>query len=87
MNRLKILVTGCAGFIGMHVCLHLLEQGHEVIGCDNLNDYYDPALKQARLNNLQAHRGFSFHRIDIVDSKAVADLFAKGFPRVIHLAA
>jgi len=87
VNRLKILVTGCAGFIGMHVCLHLLEQGHEVIGCDNLNDYYDPALKQARLNNLQAHRGFSFHRIDIVDSKAVADLFGKGFPRVVHLAA
>jgi len=71
----------------MHVCLRLLEQGHEVIGCDNLNDYYDPALKKARLDKLQAHRGFSFHRLDIADSKAVADLFGNGFPRVVHLAA
>jgi UDP-glucuronate 4-epimerase len=84
---LKILVTGSAGFIGMHVCLHLLEQGHEVVGCDNLNDYYDPALKQARLDTLRAHPEFSFHRVDIADSKAVADLFGTGFSRVVHLAA
>ena len=59
---MKILVTGCAGFIGMHVALRLLDAGHEVVGIDNLNDYYDPALKQARLEQLRPHDGFAFQQ-------------------------
>ncbi len=85
---MKILVTGCAGFIGMHVAQRLLERGSEIVGIDNLNDYYDPALKLARLAQLQPHTRFSFHRLDIADGKAVASLFAaEQFARVVHLAA
>jgi len=57
---LKFLVTGAAGFIGMHSCKRLLERGHEVFGIDNLNPYYDPALKRARLDQLRPFPGFAF---------------------------
>ena len=82
------LVTGAAGFIGMHTSLRLLERGDTVIGLDNLNDYYDVTLKQARLARLQAHTNFSFHKLDIADSAGMTTLFATAKPqRVIHLAA
>jgi UDP-glucuronate 4-epimerase len=85
---MKTLVTGAAGFIGMHVCRALLARGDEVLGIDNLNDYYDPALKQARLAQLQGKAGFAFERLDIADSAAVQALFERGgFTRVVHLAA
>jgi UDP-glucuronate 4-epimerase len=84
----KVLVTGAAGFIGMHVCRALLARGDEVLGIDNLNDYYDPALKQARLAQLQGKPGFAFERLDIADSAAVQALFERGgFTHVVHLAA
>jgi len=85
---MKILVTGAAGFIGFHTTLHLLKRGHEVVGLDNLNAYYDPSLKRARLDQLLGHTGFRFQRMDIADREAVAALFAReGFRRVVHLAA
>ena len=85
---MKVLVTGAAGFIGMHSALRLLARGDTVVGLDNLNDYYDVRLKEARLARLQALPGFSFHKIDVADNAAVAALFAAERPdRVIHLAA
>jgi len=85
---LKTLITGAAGFIGMNCALRLLDRGDEVIGIDNLNDYYDVSLKQARLARLEPHTKFGFHKIDISDRDAMADLFALHKPvRVIHLAA
>ena len=85
---MKILVTGTAGFIGMHVALRLLERGDQVIGIDNLNDYYDPELKTARLECLKPHANFRFARIDVADSTAITALFsAEQFDRVVHLAA
>jgi len=84
---MKYLVTGAAGFIGFHVSERLLKAGHQVVGIDNLNDYYDVYLKQARLDLLQKP-GFSFHKIDLADREAMASLFAdEKFDRVIHLAA
>ncbi len=83
-----ILVTGCAGFIGMHCALRLLAQGHTVVGLDSLNAYYDVALKQARLARLTEHPGFRFERLDLADRVGIADLFARVAPeRVLHLAA
>ena len=85
---MKILVTGTAGFIGLHVSLLLLERGDEVVGIDNLNDYYDPKLKLARLECLKPYANFRFIRMDAADSTAMARLFAaERFSRVIHLAA
>lgn len=85
---MKILVTGAAGFIGYFVALRLLEQGHEVIGLDILNDYYDPALKLDRLAQLKSHDRFIFVRLDIADRASMAELFgAHKFDRVVHLAA
>ncbi len=85
---MKVLVTGCAGFIGMHVARLLLERGDEVLGLDNLNDYYDPRLKLARLEQLKPWPGFRFLQADISDRLAMEDLFARErFQRVIHLAA
>jgi UDP-glucuronate 4-epimerase len=85
---MKVLVTGCAGFIGMHVAQRLLERGDEVVGIDNLNDYYDPSLKIARLTRLQPDPAFSFHRLDIADGQTMNGLFvAERFARVVHLAA
>ncbi len=83
-----LLVSGAAGFIGAEVSRRLLERGEQVLGIDNLNAYYDPALKQARLERLQQHSGFAFHPLDVADGAALARLFAPERPRaVIHLAA
>ena len=85
---MKVLITGCAGFIGMHVAQLLLARGDQVVGVDNLNDYYDPALKLARLAQLQPHAGFRFIQTDIADAMAMEDLFAaERFNRVVNLAA
>jgi UDP-glucuronate 4-epimerase len=87
VDALMILVTGAAGFIGSHVVQRLLARGDEVLGLDNLNDYYDPALKEARLARLE-HPNFTFVRLDIADTAAMQRLFAERRPaRVVHLAA
>lgn len=85
---MKILVTGAAGFIGYHVSRILLSQGHEVLGVDVVNDYYDPKLKWARIELLKSHRSFNFDRMDLAQISASATLFKNNkFDRVIHLAA
>jgi len=85
---MRVLVTGAAGFIGMHVARRLLDAGAEVVGVDDLNAYYDPALKRARLATLEGSHGFSFRRLDVADRPAMAALFdAHRFERVVHLAA
>ena len=85
---MKVLVTGAAGFIGMHVCERLLARGDDVVGVDNLNDYYDVALKEARLARLTPDPRFRFFRLDIADREGIAALFAAERPqRVINLAA
>ena len=85
---MKVLVTGAAGFIGMHVCERLLARGDEVVGVDNLNDYYDVALKEARLARLTPDPRFRFCRLDIADREGIAALFATERPqRVVNLAA
>jgi UDP-glucuronate 4-epimerase len=83
-----ILLTGAAGFIGYHTARRLLERGDRVVGVDNLNDYYDVSLKEARLGCLRAHPNFSFERLDVADRAGMAELFARVRPtEVIHLAA
>ncbi len=85
---MKVLLTGAAGFIGMATALRLLARGDEVVGLDNLNDYYDVALKQARLAQLTAQPGFRFVKMDVADRPGMAALFeAERFDRVVHLAA
>ena len=85
---MKILVTGAAGFIGFHVSLGLLARGDEVVGLDNLNDYYDPRLKASRLELLQRHENFRFVKLDLADRAGMEGLFtAEKFSRVVHLAA
>jgi UDP-glucuronate 4-epimerase len=84
----SILVTGAAGFIGFHVAGALLDRGLPVVGVDNLNDYYDPSLKAARLKLLESRPGFSFHRLDLADRAGTARLFSEVKPRIVlHLAA
>lgn len=85
---MKYLITGAAGFIGMHTTKRLLEQGEEVVGLDNLNDYYDPALKEYRLAQLTPYSNFRFVKMDLADRAGIAELFkAEQFTHVIHLAA
>jgi len=85
---MKVLVTGAAGFIGMHVAQQLLDRGDEVAGVDNLNEYYDVRLKEARLARLLPRSGFRFVRLDLSDRAAVEGIFAsERFDRVVHLAA
>jgi UDP-glucuronate 4-epimerase len=85
---MKILLTGAAGFIGMHVAQRLLSRGDQVVGIDNLNAYYDPSLKQARLRELNGLAGFRFERMDVANGQALEALFAREkFDRVVHLAA
>lgn len=85
---MKYLVTGAAGFIGMHTCLRLLSEGHIVVGVDNLNDYYEVSLKESRLEKIIKEKKFTFIKLDISDSKETDKLFKKIQPqRVIHLAA
>src|SRR5574343_1096053 len=85
---MKVLLTGAAGFIGMHTALALLARGDQVIGIDNLNTYYDPTLKQARLDELAAYPNFRFIRLDITDRDGMANLFVQEqFTHVCHLAA
>ena len=85
---MKILLTGAAGFIGYHVTERLLAAGHQVTGIDNLNDYYEVSLKQARLARIESRPNFRFLKLDLADRAAMAELFAReGFERVIHLGA
>ena len=84
----KLLVTGAAGFIGFHLCNRLLDLGFEVEGLDNMNLYYEPELKRARLALLREREGFVFHQVDLADREAMAALFAAGqYDGVVHLAA
>jgi UDP-glucuronate 4-epimerase len=84
----KLLVTGAAGFIGFHLAKRLLERGDEVVGLDNLNDYYDVSLKQARLAQLTGHPNFRFVRMNLADRAGMTGLFAEEeFSKVVHLAA
>ncbi|WP_312664454.1 NAD-dependent epimerase [Pantoea sp. CTOTU49201] len=85
---MKFLVTGAAGFIGFHVSQRLLAAGHQVVGIDNLNDYYDVSLKQARLDQNTQYPDFIFLKMDLADRQAISSLFAEhAFERVIHLGA
>ena len=88
---MKVLVTGAAGFIGSHVSLYLLGRGDEVVGLDNLNDYYDVSLKEARLDRVKSHanaQNFSFVKMAVEEREAMATLFAEHkFDKVVHLAA
>jgi UDP-glucuronate 4-epimerase len=86
--ELKVLVTGAAGFIGYHTAKSLLERGDEVVGLDNLNEYYDVSLKRARLTLLQPYANFEFVKLDLADRQGMAELFdAQKFERVAHLGA
>lgn len=88
---MKVLVTGAAGFIGMHACLHLLARGDTVVGIDNLNDYYDPGLKKSRLDHItHSYPGkeFRFIKLDVADAAELLALFqSERFDKVVHLAA
>lgn len=85
---MKLLVTGAAGFIGARTAQMLLERGDEVVGLDNLNDYYEVSLKEARLQNLAPHKGFRFVKMDLADRAGMAGLFKQEkFQRVVHLGA
>ncbi len=84
----KILITGCAGFIGMHLCKRLLNDGYEILGIDNMNDYYSPRLKEMRLDQLKVFDNFSFIKADISKSEEIKTIFKDFKPeRVINLAA
>src|SRR5688572_16118788 len=85
---MKILITGAAGFIGSALCLRLLERGDRVLGIDNLNDYYDVSLKEARLARLRRYQNFAFHKIDVAARETMEQLFSGDrFDVVAHLAA
>ena len=86
---MTVVVTGAAGFIGFHVCRALLQRGERVVGIDNLNDYYDVRLKEARLRQIADEPGFTLHRLDVADRLAINDLFGhvQDLTGVVHLAA
>lgn len=85
---MKLLITGAAGFVGFHLSKALLEKDIEIVGLDNLNDYYDPQLKEDRLSILNDYEGFTFYKIDLKDKQPVDELFKNERPsHVIHLAA
>ena len=85
---MKILVTGSAGFIGFHLSKSLLDDGYEVLGIDNINDYYDPKLKLARLDQLKPYKNFKFEKVDIADRESITQSFQSFKPnKVINLAA
>ena len=81
MSR-RLLVTGAAGFIGYHLCEKLLSAGDEVVGLDNLNDYYDPKLKEARLAKLKSKPGFRFLRVDLGDRTGVEKIWRENRPEI-----
>src|SRR5258707_6483397 len=84
----KILVTGAAGFIGFHVSRRLLARGDEVVGLDNINNYYDVRLKHARLDQLTGRKGFSFYQVNLSDREGIGRIFSTDRPeRVVNLAA
>ena len=88
MSTNKILVTGAAGFIGYHLCKSLLEDDYEVLGIDNINDYYDPNLKLARLEQLKPYKNFKFEQVDIADRDSITQSFQSFDPtKVVNLAA
>jgi UDP-glucuronate 4-epimerase len=85
---MKILITGCAGFVGYHMSAYLLDNTYQVIGIDNMNNYYDVQLKKDRLRNLEKYNGFKFHQFDLKDKTDIDSLFSENqFDCVIHLAA
>ena len=84
---MRVLLTGAAGFIGFHTAAALLARGDEVIGVDNLNDYYDPKLKEARLAQLRTHKNFTFHKLNIADKEAMLPFAKQGITHIVHLAA
>lgn len=86
-KNLRIVVTGAAGFIGFHLSKRLLDLGYHVLGIDNLNDYYDPNLKAARLTILKEYHDFTFEKIDICDFKALKSRIGNSYKTIIHLAA
>jgi len=88
MNSSKILITGAAGFIGYHLCKSLLKDGYEILGIDNLNDYYDTNLKQARLAQLKHFNSFTFNKVDIADRESLTKSFQSFDPqKIVNLAA
>jgi len=88
MVEQKLLVTGSAGFIGYHLCKSFLDDGYEVLGVDNINNYYDPKLKLARLNQLKQYKNFAFEKIDITDRNSITKSFENFGPtKVVNLAA
>ena len=85
---MNILVTGVAGFIGFHLCKSLLDDDHEILGIDNIYDYYDPKLKYARLNQLSSYKNFTFDKIDITNKDLLSKSFQSFKPeKVVNLAA
>ena len=88
LSKSKILITGAAGFIGYHLCKSLLEDDYEVLGIDNINDYYDPNLKLARLEQLKPYKNFKFEQVDIADRDSITQSFQSFDPtKVVNLAA
>jgi len=88
INKDKILITGCAGFIGFHLTKSLLEDGFTILGVDNINDYYDVKLKKSRLKILKDSKNFSFEKVDISNKKHITEIFQAFKPnKVVNLAA